>query len=66
MKIEAITNIETKFVILDELNDFQVLEFSHFLYEGVGLNKNSIGDFLGENKAFSKRVNTAFFSHFPF
>ena len=40
--------------------------FSKFLYEGVGLNKNTIGDFLGENKPFSILINKAFFTHFDF
>jgi Sec7-like guanine-nucleotide exchange factor len=65
IKIEAI-NVFDEQKKYDELDDYQVVEFSRFLFEGVGLNKNTIGDFLGENKPFASRVNFAFFSLFSF
>ena len=42
------------------------MELARFLYEGDGLNKNCIGEFLGENKPLSQQVNFAFFRLFSF
>lgn len=65
MKIEVITTLEN-IDKPEELNDYQILEFARFLFEGIGLNKNTVGDFLGENKPLSLRTNYAFFSLFQF
>lgn len=58
MKVEAISQDRESSV---ELHDMQVNELARFLFEGVGLNKNMIGEFLGGDKPLPIRANKAFF-----
>ena len=67
-KIEVITELDDASFNSHEsiLNEYQASEFARFLYEGVGLNKNTIGDFLGDTKPLQMKVNFLFFECFTF